>query len=351
MGALVLALHWGLLGGALHWVPGPEAGSEAATPPQSLSTRLVTATPPPADATVQPAAAAPAQPPVPPRPRPAEAAPQHTDIAAALAPDTPVAPPPGDTHAPPANAPAQDTASAQSGTEATPPPVIETAPPKPAEWPLQFAFPPSMQLNYDVTGLTDGQKNVVSASIVWRHDGAAYQASLQVTKFMVSLRQWNSKGALTVAGLAPARFGEKGFRRAEVASHFVREEGRVIFSANSAPATLLPGAQDHMSVFIQLASMWAGEPQRFGAGDTLSFQSIGPRQAETWTFVVSAEERISLPGGTVQAVKLTREPNGEYSTKAEIWLAPQLAYMPAHIRLSEPNGNVLDMVWTDTLPL
>lgn len=194
----------------------------------------------------------------------------------------------------------------------------------------------------------EGQKNVVSAAITWRHDGDTYQASLTVTKFMVGLRQWTSKGALTVNGLAPVRFGEKGFRRAEVASHFVREEGRVIFSANASPAPLLPGAQDHLSVFMQLASLWAGEPDRLKGGDTLAFQSIGPRQAETWTFVVSAEERITVPGGSMQAIKLTREPTGDYSTKAEIWLAPQLAYLPAHIRLTEPNGNVLDMLWTDS---
>jgi hypothetical protein len=240
---------------------------------------------------------------------------------------------------------------AETVQEIPAPPTPPVAAPARAERPLQFAFPPSTQLNYDVIGQTDGQTNVVSATIVWRHDGANYQANLNITKFMVSLRQWNSKGALTAAGLAPVRFGEKGFRRAEVASHFVRDEGRVIFSSNSAPAPLLPGAQDHMSVFIQLASLWAGEPQRFSAGDTLSFQSIGPRQAETWTFVVSEEARIQVPGGTMQAVKLTREATSEYSTKAEIWLAPQLAYLPAQIRLSEPNGNVLDMVWTGSQAL
>ncbi len=226
-------------------------------------------------------------------------------------------------------------------------PVAPPAAPAPAQAP-QFAFPPPVVLNYDVVGLTDGQKNVVSAAITWKHDGMHYQASLVVTKFLLNLRQWTSKGQLTVEGLAPVRFGEKGWRRAEVAAHFVRDEGRVVFSANAAPVALLPGAQDHLSVFMQLASLWAGAPQRWNEGDVLTFQSIGPRQAETWTFIVSAPERISVPGGSMQAFKLTREASGEYSTKAELWLAPQLHYLPARIRLSEPNGNVLDMVWSDS---
>jgi hypothetical protein len=64
--------------------------------------------------------------------------------------------------------------------------------------------------------------------------------------------------------------------------------------------------------------------------------------------VVSAEDTITVPGGTLRAIKLTREPGGDYSTKAELWLAPALAYLPAHIRLSESNGNVLDLQWTDS---
>ena len=346
--AAVLALHLWLLGGLPHALHGPgDADTATAEAPLTLSTRLIA---PPAPAPVVQQAV---QPPAPRTDTPARA-PVAMDLQKAIAPATqepgPAAPPTSD-----AMPTGLDGATALSTTPA-PAPANEptaTAPaaavaPAPTERLPRFAFPPPVVLNYDVIGLTDGQKNVVSAAITWKHDGENYQASLQITKFLVSLRQWTSKGALTAGGLAPVRFGEKGFRRSEVASHFVRDEGRVIFSANSAPATLLPGAQDHLSVFMQLASLWAGEPNRLTGGDTLTFQSIGPKQAETWTFVVSPEEHITVPGGSMQAIKLTREATSDYSTKAEIWLAPQLAYLPAHIRLSEPNGNVLDMVWTDS---
>ena len=227
------------------------------------------------------------------------------------------------------------------------PPATAAPEPGDAEHPQRYAFPPPVRLNYDVWALTSGNRNTGGAQLSWQHDGSSYQASLLATKFRFLLRQWTSKGALTEAGLAPVRFGDKG-RSSEVAAHFVREEGKVVFSANTPEAPLLPGAQDHLSVFMQLASLWAGAPQRYAAGDSISFQSIGPRQSESWIFVVSPEEPITVPGGTFSAIKLTREPSGEYSTKAELWLAPTLAYLPAHIRLSESNGNVLDMVWTDS---
>lgn len=211
----------------------------------------------------------------------------------------------------------------------------------------RYAFPPSVRLNYDVNHLAGGRRDTGGAKLLWKHDGTNYEASLIATKFYFKMRQWTSKGTLTDAGLTPIRFGDKG-RGSEVAAHFVRDEGKIVFSANTPEAPLLPGAQDHLSVFMQLASLWAGEPQRYAAGDSISFQSIGPRQSETWTFVVSPEETITVPGGTFPAIKLTREASGDYSTKAELWLAPKLAYLPAHIRLTETNGNVLDMVWTDS---
>lgn len=212
---------------------------------------------------------------------------------------------------------------------------------------MRYAFPPSVRLNYDLDALTSGRRDTGGARLLWMHDGASYQASLIATKFYINLRQWTSKGALTEAGVTPVRFGDKS-RGSEVAAHFVREEGKVIFSANTPEAPLQAGAQDNLSVVLQLASLWTGEPARFTAGDSLAFQSVGGRRSETWTFVVSPEETITVPGGVFTTIKLTREPTGDYSTKAELWLAPKLAYLPARIRLTETNGNVLDMLWTDS---
>ena len=225
-----------------------------------------------------------------------------------------------------------------------------TAEPTTAEPGQRLAFPPPVQLNYDVFGDTDDPKDVVTAAIVWKHDDTHYESSLLVTKFGFRLRQWTSKGALTATGLTPVRFGEKGLRKSEVAAHFVWDENKIIFSANTPETTLTPGAQDHLSMFMQLASLWAGQPDRYAAGSAITFQSVGPRQSEMWTFVISPEEMLTVPGGTLQVIKLTREASGDYSTKAEVWLAPQLAYLPARIRLSEANGHVMDIVWTGGKP-
>ncbi|MBX9818516.1 MAG: DUF3108 domain-containing protein [Burkholderiaceae bacterium] len=333
---VVLAVHAWLLGGMPLLSPWTTNAARNTASPIAMQTRVLV-----------PAKALPA--PAPSTPAPTRARAQATQVASAA----------GSADANLESFPPQALAeSAQDAPELIAKPKQERIPEPPAtatpepdnEEPApRYSFAPPVRLNYDVSALTGGNRHTAGAQITWKHDGTDYQASLVVTKFLVTMRQWTSKGTLTEAGLAPVRFGDKG-RGSEVAAHFVREEGRVVFSANTPPVPLLPGAQDHLSVFMQLASLWAGEPERYVAGDSISFQSIGPRHSETWTFVVAAEEPITVPGGTFPAIKLTREPSGDYSTKAELWLAPKLAYLPAHIRLSESNGNVLDMVWTDSTP-
>jgi hypothetical protein len=314
------------------------ASAQDPAPPLALATRILppAAPPAPSPAAVAAPARLPARAPTQRSPKP------HAPAAATAAAN----PPPIDSTAPETAAEKAPDMTPDEATVSTTD-TAKAAPPEPAP---RFAFPRPVQLNYDVFGDTDGQKNVVGATIVWKHNGANYDSSLLITKFGFRLRQWTSKGALTATGLTPVRFGEKGFRSSEVAAHFVWDENKIIFSANTPQTPLTPGAQDHLSVFLHLASLWAGEPDRYTAGTSIAFQSIGPRQSEMWTFLVSPEETVTVPGGRLQAIKLTREADGDYSTKAEVWLASKLAYLPARIRLSEANGNVLDMVWTSSQP-
>lgn len=326
----VLGLHAWLLGGMA--LPTLWAPSDTPQRPGTavLQTRTVSATPP----SPQAPTAAPKQAPL--HTSPPAAAPQAGATLGLSASFRPLA------HADRLSLAPESIAS--QTLPAAPQP--QTVPQEPAQ---RYAFPPPVRLNYTVWVLNGNQGNAANAQLSWQHDGSRYQASLTVDQGLGPPRQWTSKGLLADTGLAPLRFGDR-VRGREVAAHFVREEGKVVFSANTPEAPLQPGAQDRLSAFVQLASLWAGEPQRFAAGERIAFQSIGPRQSETWTFLVSAEDNITVPGGTLRAVKLTREPSGDYSTKAELWLAPTLAYLPAHIRLTESNGHVLDLQWADSSP-
>jgi hypothetical protein len=209
-----------------------------------------------------------------------------------------------------------------------------------------YALPGSVRLKYDVKVEYKGIPFTVSGELLWLQDGKAYDARMEVSLGLMGSIVQTSKGQLGAQGLEPTRFGDK--RRSEVAAHFERNKGVVVFSANTPDTPLLPGAQDQLSVFMQLASMVGGTPNRFAEGVQIPFQAVGPRSAETWTFVVGSLETLALPGGNIKALKLSRPPANEYSPRAEVWLAPDLAYMPVRIRLTEANGDIVDQQWSST---
>ena len=209
-----------------------------------------------------------------------------------------------------------------------------------------YRFPGSTRLKYEVSGLVKGFGYHVSGELLWLQDGKTYDARLEISHFLLGSRLQTSKGALTPRGLEPLRFGDKV--RSEVAAHFQRAKGLVTFSANTPDAPLMPLAQDQVSIFVQLAAMWGANAGRFTPGLQLPFQAVGPRTSENWTFLVGAPERLKIDGRELSAIKLLRERSGDYDTRVELWLAPALDYLPARIRLTQSNGDEVDMLWSRT---
>jgi hypothetical protein len=253
---------------------------------------------------------------------------------------------------PPAIPPEPAASLAQASAEPNPPPPASPTPTPPslprdiALVPRNYNVPGSMRLKFNAEGMRGKLQYHASGEMAWLHDGSSYEATLELGAFLVGSRVLRSTGRLTGDGLAPNRFSDKF--RSEQAAHFDRARGRVTFSANAPEAELLPGAQDQLSVFVQLASMVAGEPGRYPPGSTVTLQAVGTRTAEPWPFTVEALEKLSLPGGTLDTLKFTRQPRREYDQKVEIWLAPALSYLPARIRITQTNGDFIDQQWRAT---
>jgi hypothetical protein len=169
---------------------------------------------------------------------------------------------------------------------------------------------------------------------------------LQVQVPPLPARLQRSVGALTGDGLAPTRYADR--TRGEQATHFERGPGRIVFSSNRPDVPLQPGAQDRVSVLVQLAALAAADPARLATGTVVALQTAGTRDAERWDFVVDGPEDLALPGGAVSAVKLTRAPQREYDLRLELWLGPGPDYAPVRLRLTPPNGDWLDMQWSGT---
>ena len=225
-----------------------------------------------------------------------------------------------------------------------PEPAAPVRPPREATLAVgAVVLPASVRLRYQVAA--NKFPFSLNAELLWRQDGAQYEARLSMGAFGQS-RVQTSRGEIGPQGLLPTRFSDK--YRSEVAAHFERDKGRISFSANTPDVPLLAGAQDYLSVMLQLAAMMAGEPERYPVATTLTMQIAGPRDAEVWLFTVERPETLALPGGEQKTIKLLRHPRRPFDQQVELWFAPALAYLPVRLRISEANGDYLDQKWVSS---
>jgi len=254
--------------------------------------------------------------------------------------------PPSDAAAPPSEAPlppAEETLLAMAPTS---PPRPVTATPSRAT--AAASVPPSMVLLYDVQGRAKSLPYSAEAVLQWQQDGARYSATLEIKAFLVGSRVQSSRGRLGPQGLIPERFGDKR-RNTEKAAHFDWAGQRIRFSSNAPDAPLLPGAQDRLSVFLQLAALLQARPEAYAQG--LSLPVAGTGSAEEWVFQMGHLQTLSLPAGAVSARQLTRQPRHEHDSRVDIWLAPELQYLPVRIRVTEADGSHADQLLRQLPPL
>ena len=390
--AVVLALHWLVLVGL------PRGGTDQGAPQRlAFHTRMVEPPPPPPPPP-EPQAAPVPQPAPKPRPRPVRKPPpppveaplptRHAEPApvmeapaqAAPSPAEPPAEVPADSSTPPPEVPADAAASQAPSAPLSPasdpamPAMAEassaSAPAAAASQPAQEApaltagveilppgaagavagtepppvrLPPSARLAFDVTGEVKKFHYNASAELLWRQDGTQYEARQQIKAFLLGARSQSSVGQITPQGLRPTRFGDKS--RSERAAHFDFERGEVIFSANAPRAAIGSGAQDRLSVFIQLGALLAAAPERYPPGTRITLTTVGARSAERWTFTVEGPQTLELPAGSTPALKLQRlpRPDQRYDQKAELWLGTDMGYLPVRIRLTQANGDFADL--------
>ena len=211
------------------------------------------------------------------------------------------------------------------------------------------ALPPSAVFSYRLTGQEKGLNYFASGELRWQHNESAYALSLSVKAFLVGSRHWKSQGEITSAGLTPKRFSDSW--RNERAAHFDRANNRVVFSNNAPVAPLEPGAQDQISLYVQLAAAMAGEPQGFQPGTRLQVQTATVRDALPWLLTLAPPETLQLEGEKLQTMKWVCQPRNRFDATVEFWVSAKHAWMPVRIRITQLNGSYIDLVLRGQEPL
>jgi hypothetical protein len=335
----------------------PAAPEPVAAPSMSPAPRRAVAAAPAASSAASSAAALPlpfdeAPPPPTTDPQQAEAAPAPVPEGLASA-TPPEAPPtsPSDIGAPDdsgASADAGAAASAAAGTEAGPSDSASAAAGTAALPP--FEWPRSTRLSYRLTGNfrgpVDGQ-----ASVEWLREGARYQVHVEVSigpwfAPLVS-RRLSSDGEIGPDGLMPRRYDE-------VTRIALRDPRRLTMSFDGAVVRLAHGAelpspqgvQDTASQFVQLTWLFTTQPQRLRSGQSVQLMLALPRRVDPWVYDVLDSERLYTAAGEIDAVHVRPRPlprpSGELT--AEMWIAPELQYLPVRIVIRQDADTYVDLL-------
>ncbi len=211
------------------------------------------------------------------------------------------------------------------------------------------ALPSSTLMSYNMTGMSKGLTYYANGELRWQHNASAYALSLSVKALFLGARQWKSVGQLSATGLAPVRFSDHW--RSERASHFDRENQRVVFSSNAPTAALEPGAQDQISLYLQMAAAMAGDPLRFQPGTRLQIQTATLRDALPWLLTLEAQENLKLDNQTLATLKWVCQPRNRFDAQVTFWLAEKYAWLPVRIKITQTNGDYIDLLLKGQEPL
>ncbi len=96
-------------------------------------------------------------------------------------------------------------------------------------------------------------------------------------------------------------------------------------------------AQDRLSFLLALSLV----P---GNADSVSYSIADGKGLSRHTYKVMGRERIRIPAGEFDAVKVAR--NSDNNESAELWLAPQYGHIPLRLLVIEKNGDRFDQVAT-----
>ena len=125
------------------------------------------------------------------------------------------------------------------------------------------------------------------------------------------------------------------------------------FSASSASAPLVAGAQDRLSVLFQIGALLVADPAKASVDKTIEIPVAGVRgDVEAWRFEFRGTEPIETGAGTLSTTHLQRAPRpGTNDRTIDVWVAQSDGGYPARVLYTEPSGNTVMMTLDGIAPM
>lgn len=235
----------------------------------------------------------------------------------------------------------------------TPPPAADEMPPPKS---YRVRLPPSVELQYAVRKVDAKTENTTTTAgrgkIRWINQGEHYRIEGDISILFFTLLNFQSEGEVNANGIAPLLYTEKRGTRARTNTHFQRDNKVISFSSSTRQFPRTDDAQDRASILWQLAGIGQGDNENISPATTIDFQVASERAAESWRFLITGIESITLDQGELQTWRFTRIPRpGTFERRLDVWLSPTHNWSPVRIRDTETNGTFTEMSMTNFTPL
>ena len=203
---------------------------------------------------------------------------------------------------------------------------------------VQAAPPARVEIDYQV--LHNGSQ-LATVKHVLEHDGRTYRltetwAGRGLLALLGEVLR-TSRGKIATGGLQPLEYMDKRPRRDTARARFSWEENTLTQEFRDGPQVkpLPPHAQDRLS-FLFAPAFHAP-----GAGP-IEYNVADGKGVSHYQFRVVARERLSLPAGEFDALRLDQVDDGGRAT--QVWFDAARSYLPLRVLVVQKDGTRIDQV-------
>ncbi|CAN5771820.1 hypothetical protein BH11PSE12_BH11PSE12_24310 [soil metagenome] len=209
-------------------------------------------------------------------------------------------------------------------------------------------LPPSADLHYSIQARQSHLPLSGEAFVKWQLSGTKgsqkYSVITETRAMLVGkILDASSYGTIDSFGLAPDKFVEKRYGKAESVSQFDRISNTIRFTESAATYPIKGGEQDRTSATWQLVALARAMPEKFITGSEWKMLVAGRRDADPWSFKVAGKDTLRTAIGDVATVHFIKAPPPDSKDQQiELWLAPALEWYPVRLKFSDADGDFVD---------
>lgn len=184
---------------------------------------------------------------------------------------------------------------------------------------------------------------VAEVTHLLEHDGKSYRLSERWEGIgmygLLGQARRISRGRITPGGLRPLEYLDERSRRDTASARFDWERNTLTQEFRNGPLTQpIPAhAQDRLSLLFAPAFRAPG-------AEPIEFRSADGKGVSHYVFDVAGRERLRVPAGEFDALRLVKRKDNAGDRGMELWLDPAHSYLPLRLLVVQKDGTRIDQV-------